>query len=614
MKTPFRNHNYQQEIKRVLDFMANQPSQEGLIVNLKNELIDIKEKDFLTYVMKIFIDIEDRCVSDIFTHLRSPYTAGLYLIDFYYSIPNRTGTISLTMDKWHRITKLIDDQEMLYLVNIGFSDECFASKEHQGKAMITLGSFIEWYYNPDFCYDEQIRNRILINFSPYNQLIIDNFGFSVDDAIAFTMHTNRLMNQKYTKYMLGIALAGLIKMHPKKWHELTSMYTELGIKPEDWKKQPELKDIAKSINMDTSEILCHSIDDLTNVPNINYESVQSLLKFLLYDKEKLEKKTTYYSNSRVISNYPLIQHGKNIYYLTDKFIWEALYKRLHDFLSNHVGIKYKQKCDKNLEKYVLNLFKKIFGNNKTKYFHNYSIDKISEQDILIIYGNACIIVEIKDYKYREPFRDPTKGYTRIKDDFFKAIQYGYKQCRRVEQQLCNQDIVNIYDCDSKEILYQINTNKIEEIYSIVVTNNRYGHIQTNLAEFLQKEDDDDYPWSVCVDDLEIFILLLWKCFKKISAFRFIEFLKHRRNYHGHLICFDELEICGLYLCEREQFKRLATDENIFATDSAMGSIFDAHYAVGLGFQDEINIDVKANNILDDFPKHFHFDTLDLSNS
>ncbi|MBQ5625962.1 MAG: hypothetical protein IIU96_02865, partial [Paludibacteraceae bacterium] len=71
MKTPFRNHNYQQEIKRVLDFMANQPSQEGLIVNLKNELIDIKEKDFLTYVMKIFIDIEDRCVSDIFTHLRS---------------------------------------------------------------------------------------------------------------------------------------------------------------------------------------------------------------------------------------------------------------------------------------------------------------------------------------------------------------------------------------------------------------------------------------------------------------------------------------------------------------------------------------------------------------
>lgn len=59
MKTPFRNHNYQQEIKRVLDFMANQPSQEGLIVNLKNELIDIKEKDFLTYVMKIFIDIED---------------------------------------------------------------------------------------------------------------------------------------------------------------------------------------------------------------------------------------------------------------------------------------------------------------------------------------------------------------------------------------------------------------------------------------------------------------------------------------------------------------------------------------------------------------------------
>lgn len=612
MNTPFRNHNYQQEFKKVIDFMANQPGQEELIVKLEHELIDINEKDFLTYVMKIFIDIEDRCVSTIFTHLSSPYTAGLYLIDFYYSIPNRTNSLSLTIERWHRITKLINNQEMLYLVNIGFSDKCFASKEYQEKAKITLGAFIDWYYNPDFCYDEQSRNRILMNFSPYNQLIIDHFGFSIDDAVAFAMHANCLMNQKYTKYILGIALAERFKMYPEEWYELTSKYTELGINQDDWKEQPELKDMVESMNIDTSEILCHSKDDILNVPNISYESAQSLVRFLLYDKNTLQDKTTYYSSNRVINNYPLISYENNIYYLTDKFIWEALYKRLHDFLSNHVGIKYKQRCDKNLEKHVLNLFKKIFGNKKTKYFHNYSLDKTSEQDILIIYGNVCIIVEIKDYKYREPFRDPTKGYTRIKDDFSKAVQYGYKQCRRVEQCLYNQDIVDIYDSDSKEILYQINTNKIEEIYSIVVTNNRYGYIQTNLAEFLNKDDDDEYPWSVCVDDLEIFILLLWKLKKKISAYRFIEFLTYRRKYHGHLICFDEIEMCGLYLCERELFKKLSTNDSNIATDGAMGAIFDAHYAVGLGFQDEINIEIKNSNQLNDFPKHFRFDTIDLS--
>ena len=127
-----------------------------------------------------------------------------------------------------------------------------------------------------------------------------------------------------------------------------------------------------------------------------------------------------------------------------------------------------------------------------------------------------------------------------------------------------------------------------------------------------KEDDDDYPWSVCVDDLEIFILLLWKLFEKISAYRFIEFLKYRRKYHGHLICFDEIEMCGLYLCERELFKKLSTNDSNIATDGAMGAIFDAHYAVGLGFQDEINIEIKKSNQLNDFPKHFRFDTIDLS--
>ena len=88
MNTPFRNHNYQQEFKKVIDFMANQPAQEELIVKLEHELIDIKEKDFLTYVMKIFIDIEDRCVSTIFTHLSSPYTfLLLYDINQHISHP-----------------------------------------------------------------------------------------------------------------------------------------------------------------------------------------------------------------------------------------------------------------------------------------------------------------------------------------------------------------------------------------------------------------------------------------------------------------------------------------------------------------------------------------------
>ena len=46
------------------------------------------------------------------------------------------------------------------------------------------------------------------------------------------------------------------------------------------------------------------------------------------------------------------------------------------------------------------------------------------------------------------------------------------------------------------------------IWSIVVTDFKYGTIQTNLGNLLEKDEEALYPWSVCIDDLEAFFLLM----------------------------------------------------------------------------------------------------------
>ena len=109
---------------------------------------------------------------------------------------------------------------------------------------------------------------------------------------------------------------------------------------------------------------------------------------------------------------------------------------------------------------------------------------------------------------------------------------------------------------------------------------------------------------MCIDDIEAFFLLMRKLLKGIASNRFVEFLDYRERLHGHVLCSDELEICGWYLNDREQFKEYADRESLINTTPNMGTIFDAYYRVGLGFKNEFDIVYKRRYPLPDYPQRF----------
>ena len=99
-------------------------------------------------------------------------------------------------------------------------------------------------------------------------------------------------------------------------------------------------------------------------------------------------------------------------------------------------------------------------------------------------------------------------------------------------------------------------------------------------------------------------LLMKKMLKGIAPARFIEFLDYRERLQEHIMCFDELEICGWYLNDREQFKVCADKDTIIATTPNMGTIFDAYYRIGLGFYNELDMEYKKDYKLPDYPCSF----------
>lgn len=223
----------------------------------------------------------------------------------------------------------------------------------------------------------------------------------------------------------------------------------------------------------------------------------------------------------------------------------------------------------------------------------------------MLIGDSCIIVEIKNCGFREPFRDPLKAFPRIQRDYSNAIQLGYEQCRRVEDVLLSGRDIDILDAaNKKKVHYHLKSKNIVDVWSIVVTDFKYGTIQTDLSSLLKKDEDALFPWSVCIDDIEAFFLLMRKLLKGIASNRFIEFLDYRERLHGHVLCSDELEICGWYLNDREQFKEYADRESLINTTPNMGTIFDAYYRVGLGFKNEFDMVHKRHYQLPDYPRQF----------
>ncbi len=607
------DYNYQEALRKMLHRKENHRTYEAIIHDLQKELQPVKEESLLIHAMRLFIELEHKTISPLYTHLQSPMRQTLYMIDVYYSIVNREETVDMDEERWNRIAILLDEMAMTYLVNIGFPNNGdFYNDERDATIDVTLCTFIGYFENAVLSYEEQTLDRINRNLKPYDELIRKKYGFTIDEAIRFVLHVRDINNAKYSIIMRPyVETLSYYATRPEEWRKLTSEFMKRGVTdPRDWWYEPELSGMLKTMTTNPGEISLHTVDVLEDV-EIDSDSLKHIVDFYSYDKELLKGKTIYYADKHYSESHPIFKLGDRYVCLINKFFIEGLYYGINEVLlkDDTVGQKYKQNKDDAFEEKVREVFELFFPKG-TKIFANYSVDGESENDLLVVFGDTCIVVEIKNCGFRAPFRDPIKAFPRIKRDYENAVQLGYDQCRRVENVLLSGKDVDILDASNMhKVLYRLKSKNIGDVWSIVVTDFKYGVIQTNLGPLLKKDEEALYPWSVCVDDLESMMLLMKKILKGIAPARFVEFLDYRERLQGHIMCFDELEICGWYMNDREQFKKYADNDAMINTSPNMGTIFDAYYHTGLGFKDELDIDYKRGRMLDDYPKKFELGEL-----
>ena len=609
------DYNYQEALRKMLHRRENLRAYETIIHDLQKELKPVKEESLLIHAMRLFVELEHKTTSPLYIHLQSPMRQTLYMIDVYYSIEDREEVADMDEERWNRIAILLDEMAMTYFVNIGFpNDGNLYNDERDATIDVTLCTFIGYYENAVLSYEEQTLDRIERYLKPYDNLIKNRYGFAIDEAIKFVLHVRDINNAKYSGIMRPyLEMSSYYVTHPEEWSKLTSEFMKRGVTdPRDWWYEPELSGVVKTMMTNPREISLHTADIINDV-DIDTDSLKHIIDFYNYDKESLKGKTIYYADKHYSESHPIFMLDGKYVCSINKFFIEGLYYRLDEVLQDDdaIGKKYKQNKDDAFENKVRELFEQFFPKG-TKIFANYSADGMAENDLLVVFGNTCIVVEIKNCGFRAPFRDPIKAYPRIKRDYENAVQLGYNQCRRVENILLSGQDVDILDArNMHKVLYHLKSKNIGDVWSMVVTDFKYGVIQTNLGPLLKKDEEALYPWSVCVDDLESMMLLMKKMLKGIAPARFVEYLDYRERLQGHIICFDELEICGWYMNDREQFKKYADSDAMINTSPNMGTIFDAYYHTGLGFKNELDLDYKKGRLLEDYPKKFELGELNM---
>lgn len=588
----------QNNFDSLINYRNNRRTHEEIISDIYKILRKVRKETFLPFIMQMLNSIQFRNTLESFQNLKSPLKQLTYLIDLFFSIESSEIEHAPNEEEWIKLTELLDEVEMTYFGEIGFFNENTDDFQLE-KINISLKTFFDYYANGQLSYDEQNLNRIQTNFSRFDDEIFQEFSFKTNDIVKFYVSLNNLLQTKADRCLY-------FHKHPEKWQSLTSKFIEKGLNdPKDWANQPELADMIGFMSRPGYVFILNQED--LQLFEMEKETLSNLISFLKFDEALSKNKIFYYSDDSQYLRTPIIQlNEKELLFPNGKFVLEAFYNTINLRLIEKKKEKYSQYKNKMLEKKTLEIFKTFFPNDAL-FFTSFYFDKStkSEQDLAIYYNGILLIIEIKDFKFRAPMRNPISAFDKIRSDFKGGIQKAYEQCKRLEEKLEINENFKIYDLKTSKELFEIKPKKIKAFYSIVVTQHKYGGIQTNLQELLEKKEEDLYPWSVCVDDLEIFLTSLIKIKNKSRVHNFIEYLDYREAYHERLICSDELEMCGFFINTPSTYRKLASQDEILATDIKMSDIFDAHYESGLGLPNEVNINEKRKRRLREYAKNFN---------
>lgn len=260
-------------------------------------------------------------------------------------------------------------------------------------------------------------------------------------------------------------------------------------------------------------------------------------------------------------------------------LFSAVLQTGEDTLTNNHNLRkrYFELRDRIHETNTAKLFQPFFGSNVEFHSNVFETpDRQHEHDLVIVANDICLIVESKASPPVEPFRNPEKAFTRIRDAFRSdtGIQKAYIQGMRIWRRLTKGESVVLYN-QKGQITTQLSPDLASRTFCVCLTFHDYGPLATDLALLLEKKENEPYPWALNVFDLEA-LGEAWKYFGW-AADDLKRYLQQRIQLHGKVFSDDELVFAGSWIHHGDFNNVLMASADLIALNPNYSDVFDDLY-------------------------------------
>lgn len=498
--------------------------------------------------------------------LNSPARQSLYLLGVMSS-QSICNTEELSDEKLNKIYSLLNDIYGKYL-SVYFPDKKDLEQGIDNSWLKTrhasMPAFLGYFFESKKIATDELRKDLLKTYEQFEDIISAHFGLSHKDMIEITDRIgNILQNRIYYIYKI------LGDVDAKRLEFANSDVNEYH---ENLKALQESCGPLMSEFMRLSEELC--IFKFNEIEGVDPAKLEKFKQHFVLKKGSAND-IKYITDENSLETNPIITVDEENYAICSvNFMLLAVQNKIDQyFKESKFNDRFRKARDIKLEQDAKEVFSELLPENSIVLESVFENNKSSnEHDLVIITDRTILIVEAKAAPRREPLRDPSRAFIRIKDDFKKksGIQSGCDQALNLKTLIEKNEITTLYD-KKGNVLHTISKQDFDEIYCICVTKDDFGLLATDLTILLEKPDGVKYPWVINIDDLRFLI----SCLKYIGKdwLYFIDYLSQRVNLMGKIIAADELEIAGAFL-KYNGFENINKDSPQLLLDISESTVFD----------------------------------------
>lgn len=197
------------------------------------------------------------------------------------------------------------------------------------------------------------------------------------------------------------------------------------------------------------------------------------------------------------------------------------------------------------EQFVAKRLRSVFGEQNV--YCNVNIegvsDRVSEIDVLVLFGDRAVIVQCKSKKMTLESR---KGNDRtLRNDFQKAVQDAYDQGLLCARALRRPELDFVKEDGSK-----LNIPELRNIYILCTVSDHYPGLTVQARHFLDYEEDAIIHAPLVTDVFLIDVLAEMLA----SPLRLLSYIDRRVGYAGRVRGTNELAILGYHLNQNLWFE------------------------------------------------------------